>query len=338
MLKHATTYAGLDIGTFSLKVVLLAREPKDSVPTLIGFDLREIGRGVIGEVVKASFAKIGSTPKAINISLSGPDVICRFLEFPKMNDRELESAVSFEVERQLPLKLNEMIFDYEIVEAKGATDKMGILLAAAKKGLVEERVTSLKEAGITPSLIDVDSFALTNIFNAASSLSSKESAERIVSLINIGETSTLLNILKGNELLFTREIGLAGKGITEEISRKLGVDLSAALKMKHQPPAKGGTEVEGVIRSVLGDLIEEVKLSFEYCENQYGHGVDEVYISGGTSKADLVADSFKEWLGIPINRWDPFAGMKIAPGVSKEKLKTISAELAVAAGLALRTE
>jgi len=92
-----------------------------------------------------------------------------------------------------------------------------------------------------------------------------------------------------------------------------------------------------VIEPVLGNLLNEVYLSFDYYESEFGLVVDEVYLCGGTANLNWLPDFFKENLGRQVSIINPLKNFIIEPSVDSEKIANLSVSLAVSVGLALES-
>ncbi len=124
------------------------------------------------------------------------------------------------------------------------------------------------------------------------------SKDKTAALINIGASMTNVCILKNEILNFARDIPIEAKN--------------------------------------LENLETQIRLSFDYYENQFGKGIDGIYISGGGSKEKGVAERLTQAFGIQALIWDPTKNLTVSPKVNSEKLKEVSSQMAVCIGLALR--
>jgi Tfp pilus assembly PilM family ATPase len=102
-------------------------------------------------------------------------------------------------------------------------------------------------------------------------------------------------------------------------------------------PKERLSEVVGYAKAATSNLIDEVRLSFGYHENQSGRAVDEIYISGGGSRMAGLEDGFHEAFGSKPRYWDPFQALdKSSPSIDSEALEKVKQSFCVAVGLALR--
>jgi len=326
---------GLDIGSHSLKVVELLADQSSTVVKNIG--LYELPTGSLEQTLPKGLdtllEKNNINAKEVNISISGPGVVIRSIELPSMPESELSGALVYEAEKYIPFDAKDIVLDHTILGKDPAKKKIKVLLVGAKKDIIDSRIKLLQGAGLSPNVIDVDSFAIFNAFLKSAPEQNKDN--KTVAFLNIGARLTNIIITCGDLPLMARDINVGGLNLTKALQDKLSINAADAQKLKHNPgPRK--EEVLTKIRDILQRFTDEVRLSFTYYENQYGKGVEEVYISGGSSSMDGLATSIKQLADLDVKRWDPFASFEIDPQVSKETLEKLKSSLAVASGLALR--
>jgi type IV pilus assembly protein PilM len=216
-------------------------------------------------------------------------------------------------------------------------NEMKVVLVAVKRSLISEHVELLRMAGLHPTTIDVDSFALGNAFEMCERLSPRVSGDnRIIALIDIGASKTNINIMMDGTSYFTREVYLGGNDFTEAISRRLNLDTQEAEKLKRQP-ADNNELISDAISPVIDDLGNEIHLSIDFFENQYDREIEEIYLSGGGAKMAGLDQEFGRIFQKPATLWDPTEFLSIAnDSVDMEYLKQDASQLAVAVGLATR--
>ena len=325
---------GVDIGGFSVKLVELNYD-KQNVPTLVNagvFRIPAESKSASKDALKSLLDNLHIGTTDVNISLSGPSVIVRYIQMPLMSEEELKSAIKFEAEKYIPFNINDVIIDNKLLSSLHEDKKMRVLLVAAKKDLIDSRILMLQEVGLTPKTIDIDSFCIINSFLYSNPNIDKE---KNVAILDIGSAFSEINIIRGQEPYFTRSIQIAGKDITNAISENLKMDITKAYDMKHDY-SQNEDEVFEAMKPVLFELVSEIRLSFSYYENQFGRGVEEVYVTGGTAKFPKLVVFLSENLGVKTQRWDPLGCFNMAPSLDKSKLDDIRDQMAVSVGLALR--
>jgi type IV pilus assembly protein PilM len=248
-----------------------------------------------------------------------------------MREEELEGAVRFEAEKLIPFNINKCVLDHQILRRNDKEGKIDLMLVAAKKEYIESRVSAVEDAGLLVSLIDVDACAIANSFMRNFQSPDKE---KTFALLNIGAAHTNLNIIKDGVTHFVRDIGVGGADFTAAISQALAVDIDDAEMMKTSAGEKTAPAGEQ-LKNVFNNLIEEVRLSFGYYENQYGKAIDTVYISGGSIVMPGMEDVFQEAFGSKPLTWDPLSFLEVS-GFKGRDLQGLTRHFGVASGLVLR--
>lgn len=322
---------GLDIGTNTVKVVKLRLTPKE--PQLCAFKI-EPSQLDLGDMLKDFKQSYGAD--SVNISLSGPTTALRYISFPKMNYHELKKALKFEAQKYIPFPVSEINLDAHILADNLPDNKMLILIAAAKKDLVNNRIKAIEAAGIKAHLVDMDALALANsfIYNYPDKASFDHNA---AALLNIGASNTNLDILQDGILRLSRDIHLAGNFITQKIADILAIDFKAAENLKIAPTnPELAKKVTMATEAALVNLAGEIRTSFDFYESQSSSQVVKIYLSGGAVMLSGLREMLVNLLGMEIENWDPLKQISMAEGVDPEKAKAASNQLAVATGLALR--
>lgn len=333
LVKKNEVAIGVDIGNFSVKVAQISR--KDDILTLDGFGYAKIDTtkpdGAM-EAVKNACAEARLTHKKVNASINPEGAIVRYLMLPEMNNDDLGKAMEFEIERYVPFDKKDVISDYLVLKERPDTKNIKVLLVAAKKEFFDSRVKILKEAGLEPEVVTIDSLVLRNIFQ----VNYPEKNDKTVGLLNIGAKAANVSIVRDATSYFMRDLQLGGDSITSLLKEKLDIGWEEAerLKCALTPDDK---EKFKIVEPVLGNLLNEVYLSFDYFESEFGRVVDEVFVSGGTVKLSILVSFLKENLNREISILNPIKNIKIAPSISDQRLEIAASSLVIPIGLALES-
>ncbi len=327
---------GLDIGTQSIKVVKL-KFIQEQVQ-LCGFDLETSPPDVI-EFLKR--IKESLKLETVNISVCGPSTVIRYVNFPKMKKDELQQALKFEAPKHIPFSIDEINLDAYILNEDLPDNKMLILLAAVKKELIDQRLKLMEDAGLRVNLIDIDSLALVNSFNFNYPLDDNL-RHKVIALLNIGASTSNLDISEDGIPRLSRDIHIAGNSFTQKLADILGIDFKAAENLKLSPvegmssDSERANKVAAGVESVLGNLANEIRISFDYYESQSASSVAKIFLTGGSSVFRGLKDILANLLGIEVEYWDPLKQITLADNIDSGKVKALSSQLSVAVGLALR--
>lgn len=333
-IKTGKDHVGIDIGSYAVKVVELVRE-KD-IFRVKGMGYAKVKKadyteGLL-EAIKESVSMAGIAPnKDVNIAVSGSSVVARFIELPRMSEDELKNAIIFEAEKYIPFSINDVILGHQLLVPHLTDNKMLVLLIAAKKDVINERLDIINKAGLPVNIIDVASFACVNAFLMTADRKKDEAA----AIINIGAKGTDISIVSDGTLYFTRSIQVGGNDLTKALSDSLSLDPKEAEELKVNPGEKAHEAGEG-IKAALYTIADEIRLSFSYYENQSGRSIARLYLDGGAAKGANICNTLHERLDVDVELWDPLASMAIEPSTGKELADSVKYQMSAAIGLALR--
>ena len=325
---------GLDIGTYSIKATVLdiiSGEKTLKEYTILTLPA-EAKTAQKEKFINDVFQEMEIKPDTVNLSISGPEVIVRFIDLPTMSKEQLENALVFEAEKYIPFDVNEVILDSIILGEGAESGQMKVLLAAAKKELVEELVKITEEMGISINCIDIDPFAMFNSYMSTLESPPEDSSAFLI----LGNSTTDILISSGAQPCFMRQIQIAGKDITEAISESCSVSFDKAEEIKKDPDGENKEKVLQATSSVLDDLVRELQLSFGYFENRYNKNIQHIMASGGMIYQEGVLPALSDKLGMEVKKWDPLKDIKLDDSISKQDIDTVSSLLAVSLGLSLR--
>jgi type IV pilus assembly protein PilM len=323
---------GLDIGTAAIKLVKLTFT--NGIPQLCAFNIEPTPVDVTTLLEKYAGSHLQDV-KRINISVSGPASIIRYVPFPKMKKEELKAALKFEAEKHIPFAIAEVYLDGCILKEDLPDNKMLVLLAAVKKEALSQRLKCINEAGLRVAVVDNDSLALINAFNFNYS-GDQNIKNKTVALLNIGSSFSNLNILETGVPRFTRDFQFGSHNFTQKIAELLSIDPKGAESFKCNPDQVRMEKIKPAIEMMLSNLANEVRLSFDFYESQSTAAVTKLFLSGAGSLFAGLKDMLTSLLGSEIEYWDPLKNISLSPALDPEKLKAVSPQLAVAVGLALR--
>jgi len=326
---------GLDIGSSSIKAVAL--EAKDKQVILKKFNITQVTPGVsLSSTIKQGLGVMGISDEKINISLTGQSVITRYVWLPLMSQKELISSLKFEAAKLIPFSIEEVNVDSYILKQDVSNNKMLVLIVAAKKEAILERIKLIQDSGFKVGVVDVDSLALINAFNFNYHSGAEKELPKAFALLNIGASVSNLNILEEGIPVFSRDIYIAGSNFSQKITDTSGIDLSAAEQAKIEPDEAKQQKIAALVESIVSSLVSEIRISFDYYESQGASSVEKIFLSGGGSLFYNLKNNLNHMLGMDIDYWDPSRHLTFLENNEAEKLKSTAAQFAVALGLAMR--
>jgi type IV pilus assembly protein PilM len=343
----AKSLVGIDIGSSAVKVVGLEKSNGK-------LSLKAIGREVLPEDTIVDGAIMSKLPLAeslnkifteqrirnnhIATSISGHSVIVKKVALPMLSSAELEESIQWEAEQYIPFDLAEVNVDHQVLREVPEEQKLEVLLVAAKKEKIADYCSVVSMTGKTPKVVDIDAFALMNAYE----FNYEPEEDAIAALLNIGASSMTMNIVRGTEFLFTRDIATGGEQYTEFLQRDLGIDRDEAEEYKQMVdvPFEMEDQVRSVLRSVSENMALEIEKTLEYFKTTtYSKDIESLYICGGASKTEGLQAYLSETLQFPVEMLDPFRKVEVnGAGDLLDDAEHSGADFAVAVGLAMRTE
>lgn len=285
--------------------------------------------------VVAALADMGATTARVATVVPAPAVIVKKVVLPIQNSQNLESAVMVEASHLIPESLSNVNLDFQVLDWVDDGTKAEVLIVGAKKDIINSYVGAIAAAGLETVVVDVDHFALENMFE----LNYAASPGKAVGLVNIGARYTSINILEDGRSTFTGDVPAGGAEFNDVLVRQLGVSFEEAELLKSGGTVRdhGPADVDPLMASVIEFLIEEIQrnLSFFWtAATEEPLGV--IYLSGGAATATGLAPQLAQRLDIPVEVVDPFRRIAVDARVNRELIKRHGPAFAVCVGLATR--
>lgn len=338
----ALNHFGLDIGTHSIKAVQLTGSIEKPVFVTAG-QVKTPSRGPntggekqsqeVISAIKSLYKEAHISTNKVVTSLPESQIFTRVVEMPNLNKEELKKAINWEAEQYVPIPINEVRLDWQILGDSTVAGKIEVLLVAAPINLVNYYLEILKGAGLTPVSVE------TEITAVARSLVQRIEGAPVTMVISIGASTTDLSIVRGNRISFTRSIGTGGLALARGVAKDLGFETDQAIeymKTYGLDPTSLEGKVMQAIKPIFDIIVNEVKRALVYYTNKHPDSeVKRVVVTGGTAKLPGLVVYLAEALGIEVQIGNPWEGISMPSNIAK-KLEEDSTSYAVAVGLALK--
>jgi type IV pilus assembly protein PilM len=348
LFANSKTIVGLDIGSSAVKAVELKPAGKgykvtafaaEPVPPDAIVDGAIIDAGSVAEAIRRVFeGNKAFKSKDVCASLSGNAVIVKKITLPVMTENELAESIYWEAEQYIPFDIQDVNLDYQILDpgtGPNSRGSMDVLLVAAKKEKISDYTNVISQAGRTPVIVDVDAFALQNAFEVNYGLE----AGRTVVLLNAGASAININILQGDQSVFTRDISMGGNAYTEAVQKELDLPFDSAEQLKKGIPVDGATyeEAQPVLHAVTENVLLEIQKTFDFFKASASTDqIDRIMLSGGASRVDGFHEMVQERFNAPVEDFDPFKTVTWDSKKLGGEPAAMASSAAVAVGLALR--
>jgi type IV pilus assembly protein PilM len=184
--------------------------------------------------------------------------------------------------------------------------------------------------------LDGDAFALQNAYETNYGLE----PQSVVVLLNAGASAININILSGEQSVFTRDIWSGGNAYTEAVQKELNLPFESAEILKKGDAVDGVTfdEVKPVLHAMTENVLLEIQKTFDFFKaTASSDRIDRIVLSGGASRVDGFAQALEERFGAPVEEFDPFRKVTFeAARLGVADSASVAPTAAVAVGLALR--
>jgi type IV pilus assembly protein PilM len=337
---------GLDIGSSSVKAVQLKKKSagwalqafgiQPLVPQTI-VDGTIMDQGAVADAIRQLWSRLKLRQKDVAIAIAGHSVIIKKINVPMMKPEELQANIRNEAEHHIPFGRDDVEIDYHVTNPMTASGQTEILLVAAKKEVVSDYVQVVRDAGLSPHVVDVGAFASQNGFELNYTLPPSET----IVLITIGAAISNLNVVRAGVSLFTRDVTIGGNAYTEEIQKQMGIAADEAEAYK-----VGGTQVDdGVVPQEVLRIMEGVS---EVMAGEFQRSLDfflattadanvtRIVLAGGTAKVTSLHRAIERRSRLPIEVADAWKRVELDPSLDGTYLAAHSPEALIGVGLALR--
>ncbi len=336
---------GVDIGSHSIKIAEVSEShgvlqlenlgmapvPKDAI---VEGTVKE--RAQVASIIASLVNNLKIKGKRTATSIAGYSVIIKKISLPLMTDKELENSIAVEAAQYIPFDINDVYIDFQILGTyQEKSDRMDVMLVAAKRETIDGYSELIQEAGLVPTIVDVDAFALENAYEA-----SYDTEGQNIALVDIGASKMNINILINGMSAFTRDASFGGHQIAEEIQSKFDIPYEQAeiLKITGNVEDARKRDLEEVFTSTCSLWTREIRLAIDfYYANYPDHTLAKIVLTGGPAKIVGFRDLLEAETDIPVEVFDPFARIEVDPKkFDPEYIQEIGPQAAIAVGLALR--
>jgi type IV pilus assembly protein PilM len=341
--RNATT-VGLDIGSGLIKLVAISHASGGPVLTKVAFtsvvndaivEGEIMDPAIVAEAIKGLMASSGLKPKKVVVAVGGRDVIIKKIAMDRMKEAEAREVIRWEAEQHVPFDMDNVELDFQILDPEAEGLQMTVLLVAAKRELVEHKLTLLSDIGLEAGVIDVDAFALHNAFE----VNYPEAMRGVVGLVNIGHETTNINILDDGVPVLTRDIPIGTRRFKEDLQRERGLSADEA-----EAVLRGAEAANEALDPLLESRGEELAVGIERAaaflqsSSRSANGIGRVFTTGGGARIPRLNKVLSDRLRIPVQLANPIEKLQVADGVfDRFPVDEVAPLLMLPIGLALRS-
>ena len=340
---------GLDIGSSAVKLCVLKNVKKglqlqafdfEPLPPETIVDGALMNASVVTDAVAELLRRNKVKTREAAMSVSGNTVIIKKITLPLMTQEELEESIQWEAEQYIPFDIRDVFIGFEVLAPRTDQGQMDVVLVAAKRDMINDYVGVAADAGLEPTVMDVDAFALQNMYEANYGF---HRGETIV-LLDVGSSVVTMNVVTDGITMFTRDLSMGGNDLTEEIQKQLNITyLEAELYKMGGAPGHVSDEVlphevEKIIGEKAEDMAAEIQRSIDfYAATAADSRIDRIVVSGGTAAIPSLVRIIARTSGVPAELANPFRNISYDERqFSPERVQKWAPIAGVSVGLALR--
>lgn len=342
---------GLDISDFVLKIALL--KPQGDNFTLASFIETPIPEGVVinseiqklDELLKIFQESVknikGDKIKTKFVAATIPErkSFLRIIQLPQMPDADIEKAIKFEIEANIPLSLDEAYFDWQILgESNIKIDHRDILVAVAPKFVIDPYAELIKRAGFTPKVLELESIAISR------SVIPGLKTEKPTLIVNLGATQVSFIIFSNEAPRFSTSINTPNRNhMTHRISEHMKITMEEAEKIKRSV-GLDKTKYEGrvfealepAIKTLIGQIEEYADYYISHAQHEHTEQpkISKIILCGGDANLTGIAPYLSGVIKIPVELGNPWVNILPAP-LKEIPLMPYEKSLAFTSGLGI---
>jgi type IV pilus assembly protein PilM len=320
-------------GTYRLEGYSIAAIPKDAI-----VDGNVSGLEQVSDAVKLAWKLLGSREKRTALALPSAAVITKkVLMSSELREADMEAQVEAEANQYIPFPLEEVNIDFQVIgPAPNNAEEVEVLIAAARKEKIEDRVAAAEDAGLKVTIMDVDTYATEAAYSLVTNQLPNAGKDQTVMIVDIGAVMMHINVLHNNVSIYTREQAFGGSQLTQEIQRRFGLSVEEAEIAKRKGGLPESYENE-VLQPFMQSLSTEVAraLQFFTSSTQYNR-VDHIVLAGGCSAIPAIDVMVQDRTQVNTIVANPFQSMSLGSKLKQQQVAIDAPALLIACGLAMR--
>lgn len=331
---------GLDISQTGIKVMsinpnrwlVLGYGSLDLDPVKVQASLDNPGDTYLSDNIKSLLkenviGQLGSDHVVIGV----PTVrtFSRTFTLPVNQEKTLESAVEIEADQYIPIPINSLYVDHEVIER--TKENITVVMSAVPRVLVDACIAAARTAGLTPVSIEPSINSIARVIEAT------EDGHLPTLIVDIGPASTDIAILDGGAIRVTGGAGIGGNTFTLDIAKKLNVALENAHQLKVLSGLSAGprqAKITSAIKPSLDRIITEIRKVLRYYNERLNDGrkIEQVLVVGGGSNVPGIGEFFTNELVMPARVASPW--QKLDFGNLQQPSRQFRSRYIAVAGLA----
>jgi type IV pilus assembly protein PilM len=339
---------GIDISSSAVKVLELSKDAEhyrveryavEPLPqnAVVEHAITEVEQ--VADAVDRAVKRSGTRLKHAAVAVPAANVITKIIKMPaNLTDQERQTQIEMEADHYIPYPLDEVNLDYQVLGAQepNATE-VDVIMAACRKEVVDDYLAVIQGRGLTPHVVDIETYAMEHSYELIANHMPGGGMEKAVAILDVGATTTTINVMHNNHSVYTRHHTFGGRQLTEEIQRRYGLSYEEAGLAKKQGGLPDNYQTD-VLRPFMEAMCQEIMraLQFFYSSSPF-NSVDQLLLAGGCAQIPGIDELVAARIGVPAMVSNPFASMSISSRIKPQLLSNDAPSLMISCGLALRS-
>ena len=354
------TILGIDISSSAIKIIEM--ESNHEGHKVISYGVSPLPPGAVidreiidleatAKVLQITHQNSNASSVKAAVAVSGSSVISNFIDVPRaLSEKQLEARVELEAETIIPFPLDQVNLDFAVVGQNPLSkDELRVQVVACQRDSVDRRLEVIIQAGLDPTVVDVESFAFARAYKqliGTATTNPRQSdhmvkkrigsdTQEVVALIDIGASVFTFVVISQEMVVYSLEQPFGGKQLTEDIQRHYNLSWAEAGKAKRKG-GLGSDYVETMLDPFKDLLIQHIKRSIQvFYSSTEIKKIDRLMLSGGVSKVVGLPDEISKAVDIPAEIVDLLKNITLSSQVSRSRLLSDTPAMMLAFGLAL---
>ncbi len=339
---------GLDISSSAVKLLELSRRGDrfhvetyavEPLPPNAVNDKQIVEPKLVAESIERAISRAGTRTKQVALAVAGASVITKVVQMSgALSENDMEEQIKAQADQYIPYPIEEVNIDFQSLgEGDSGSGNADVLLAACRKEQVESRCAATEMAGLTPTIVDIEAYALENACQFLRHQMPDKGMGKTIGVVDVGANATSLLVLHNQKTVYTRDQAFGGRQLTEEVMRQYGMSYEEAGKAKKFGNLPETYQSE-ILPAFIADMAQQIDRSLQFffaASSKHGQ-IDQLILAGGCAHIAGVDAQIQERLQIPTVIARPFAAMTVSAKARPSVLAKDEASMLIAAGLAFR--
>lgn len=335
-------YIGIDIGSTSVRLVQVKKSISGK-PVLVSFSSAAIPPNIalsdskldmqkVAQVIQKLVKSSRISTKNVVAAILGSSVFSTVVKMPPMSQSELAQAVKYQAEQNVPLKIEDVKIDWQVVRENPQTKELAVMIVAAPKSKIERTIELFEMADLDVIYLETTPIATARAIQNPN--------DPLVMVLDMGGSSTELSIVENGVVSHVRSLPTGGIALTRAIAQNLGLDYAQAEQFKRkfglsQDKLEG--QVFRAMRPILNNITEEIQRSVKFYNDQFGSQVQKIVLTGGSARLPELISYIKANTNMEVVYGNSWVNVSYQADI-QEKLNQNSFEFSCAVGLAMREQ